>query len=77
MKIISCIEAVNRIFELLEGNLGKPKRQELDTHISECRHCCDRLEFEKLLKEKMVVLGNSEKAPKTLTKRVEKLLQEF
>lgn len=77
MKIISCFEAVKRIFELLEGNLGKPKRQELDMHVSECRHCCDRLEFEKLLKEKMLELGSSEKAPRILVKRVEKLLREF
>lgn len=77
MKVISCVEAVKRIFELLEGNLGGPQRSGLDEHILECRECCDRLEFEKLLKEKMKELGNAEEAPKTLTKRIEKLLREF
>lgn len=77
MKIISCVEAVTRIFEFLQGSLEKKQKEELDAHVEECRHCCDRFEFEKLFKEKLIKINKEQKVPKSLYKNVEKLLSEF
>ena len=77
MKIISCSDAVARMFEVLEGMVTNRQRKELDVHIEQCRHCCDRFEFEKLFKEKLGKIASQEKAPKELVSKVEKLLKEF
>ncbi|KKQ07359.1 MAG: hypothetical protein US19_C0048G0006 [Candidatus Daviesbacteria bacterium GW2011_GWB1_36_5] len=77
LKVISCIEAVTRMFEVLQGQLNIKQKAELDTHIEECKHCCDRFEFEKLFKEKLSEINKEQKAPKNLSKKVEKLLSEF
>ena len=76
MKIISCREAVSRIFELLDGMIKRSQKQELDEHLDTCRDCCNRLEFEKLLKEKLMQLSVT-KTPKRLSRRIEKLLKNF
>ena len=76
MKIISCSEAVSRIFELLDGMIKRSQRQELDEHLDTCRDCCNRLEFEKLLKERLIQLSET-KTPKRLSRRIEKLLKNF
>lgn len=77
MKIISCSEAVKRIFELIEEGLKPSKKKELDEHLEVCRECCDRYEFEKLLKDKIQELEKQNKAPKRLVKRIDKLVKNF
>ncbi|MBI2617530.1 zf-HC2 domain-containing protein [Candidatus Gottesmanbacteria bacterium] len=77
MKTISCYEAVKRIFELLEGELTRTKKEELDGHISTCRDCCNRFEFEELLKKKLQKASGQEKTPKRLVKRIDSLLKSF
>ena len=77
MKVISCIEAVKKIFELMEGKLTSSEKKQLDEHLSVCRECCDRLDFERLLKEKLQKVNKDKKLPQTLTKRINTLLQSF
>ncbi|KKS84552.1 MAG: hypothetical protein UV59_C0017G0005 [Candidatus Gottesmanbacteria bacterium GW2011_GWA1_43_11] len=77
MKILSCSEAVSRMFEFLEGIVTPEQKKELDNHVEECRHCCDRFEFEQLFKEKLVAVASQDKAPEKLVKRVGKLLKEL
>ena len=77
MKIISCREAVSRMFEFLGGVITSQQKKELDVHLEKCRHCCDRFEFERLFKEELANVAGKEKAPKGLVKRVEGLLKEF
>ena len=76
MKIISCREAVTRIFELLDGMIKRLQRQKLDKHLDTCRECCNRLEFEKLFKERLMQLSIT-KTPKRLSRRIEKLIKNF
>lgn len=77
MKKITCLEAVKRMFELTGGQLSPAKKKELDEHIKTCRECCDRLEFEKLLKEKLRKSDQEKKLPATFKKRIDKLLKNF
>ena len=73
---ISCDEALRLVFEFIDEELRGKSRAELEYHLEMCRHCFDRVEFEKLLKSrlrKLKVVGN----PSALRKRVDSLLEEF
>ena len=43
--MISCKEAVARLWTHLDRNLGGPQERELEEHLGLCRHCCGELEF--------------------------------
>ena len=73
IKKIPCKEAEKSFNDLIDGYLkGKPKA-ELEHHITHCRDCFGRIEFENKLKEKIkssAVNGTS----KSLRKKIETLL---
>ncbi|MBI2443593.1 MAG: zf-HC2 domain-containing protein [Candidatus Levybacteria bacterium] len=77
MKTISCRQAVTRIFELLLGKLSISQKKELDEHLRFCKECCNRLEFEKTLKEKLQNVSKQTKVPNSLEKRIARLLRTF
>jgi len=43
--IITCREAVDRLWGYLDRNLAGLEQDELDEHLGVCRHCCGELEF--------------------------------
>jgi anti-sigma factor (TIGR02949 family) len=43
--VITCEEAVRRLWEYLDGELGDEERAALDEHLSFCRRCCGEAEF--------------------------------
>jgi anti-sigma factor (TIGR02949 family) len=43
--MISCAEAVRRLWEYLEGELAEPERHAVEQHLSVCRRCCGEVEF--------------------------------
>lgn len=43
--MISCEEAVNQLWDLLENDLEASERRRVDEHLSFCRRCCGELEF--------------------------------
>lgn len=45
--MISCKEAVSRLYAYLDRNLGRVPEAEMEEHLSLCRHCCGELEFAK------------------------------
>jgi anti-sigma factor (TIGR02949 family) len=49
--VITCKEAVDRLWEYLDHNLGQVEGDELDEHLGVCRHCCGELEFGRRLRE--------------------------
>ncbi len=48
--MINCKEAVSRLWEHLDRNLGRFEEQELEEHLGLCRHCCGELEFAKQIR---------------------------
>lgn len=48
--MIPCKEAVDRLWQYLDRNLGKVPEVELEEHLGLCRHCCGELEFAKQLR---------------------------
>ena len=49
--MISCKEAVGRLWAYLDRNLGRVAEQEMEEHLGLCRHCCGELEFAKQVRE--------------------------
>jgi len=70
---INCEEAVTRFNDFMDNYLKGKSREELLSHISECRHCFERFEFEQLLKSKVHQLLKSKKN-NPLISRIEKMI---
>jgi Putative zinc-finger len=43
--VITCKQAVERLWEYLDRNLPGLEHDELDEHLGVCRHCCGEREF--------------------------------
>ena len=70
---IRCEEAVARFNDFMDNYLKGDAKKELMSHISECRHCFERFEFEQLLKSKVHQLSENSKN-KYLIHRIEKMI---
>lgn len=75
-KNISCEEALKRVFDYIDNHIEDTSRDEFERHIEKCRHCFDRVEFEKLMKSRMRNL-QSRPSSDRLRKRIDKILSEF
>ena len=73
IKALNCEEAVTRFNDFMDNYLKGKSRKELVNHISECRHCFERFEFEQLLKSKVHQLPASKKN-QPLISRIEKMI---
>lgn len=51
--MISCDEAVRRLWEYVERELAPPNRQRVEEHLSLCRRCCGQMEFAEELRRFM------------------------
>lgn len=76
VKAISCEEAVKSIFSYIDDHLKGKQRAELEHHLEACRHCFDRVEFERLLKSRLSRLSVKTSSDK-LRRRVDALLDQF
>ncbi len=45
--MISCKEAVTKLYAYLDRNLGRVPEAQVEEHLKLCRHCCGELEFAK------------------------------
>ena len=73
IKTIDCKQAVSRFNSFLDSDLNALDKKELVQHIDECKHCFERLEFEKLLKQKISALSKSGSG-KSLIRKIEKTI---
>ena len=70
---IGCEEALRRLADYLNRELEPREDQAVEQHVSLCRACFSRAEFERLLKERLTDLGREE-TPAHLQSRIRKLL---
>ena len=73
---ISCSEAIARVAEYIDQHSGNMDTAALEHHIERCRKCFDRVEFERMLKNRLAAIRkplNSE----TLRRSVESLLEKY
>ena len=73
---INCEKALKHLLEYLDRELEGDLRHQMEQHMSSCRSCFSRLEFEQTLKSHIHESG-TENAPDSLRTRVNSLLKEF
>lgn len=72
----SCEEALQRVFEYLDHTLDESDHCHIEDHLSKCRSCYTRVEFERRLKEHLQDIGR-EKAPVSLANKVRQIIQQY
>ncbi len=72
---ISCEEALKQVFEYIDHALDESDHCNIEDHLSKCRSCYSRVEFERRLKEHLHDIGK-EKAPDSLEDKVHQILRQ-
>lgn len=75
-EIRSCEDALRLLAAHLDGELASSGHDQMERHLSKCRSCYSRAEFEKRLKENVRQLGR-EPVPEELSERVHSLIRKF
>lgn len=73
---IDCEQALRRIFEFVDHELDGEERDAMERHLSTCRSCFSRADFEKRLKGKMAGIREEGASPGT-SERIAKLMKSF
>lgn len=73
---ISCEEAIELIVMHLDKSAGDVEQLVLERHLKTCRNCYDRLEFEKLLKNRLMSM-KTDVSSDQLERKVDALLSGF
>jgi anti-sigma factor (TIGR02949 family) len=73
---IDCEQALKQIFEFIDHELGSDDREAMQRHLHACKSCFSRVEFERLLKEKVGELRD-EQTDAHLAQRIRRLLKSF
>lgn len=73
---LNCEQALRQLFDFLDRELEPAERAAMQRHMSTCRSCYSRMDFERRLKEKLGELRREE-PPETATARVKRLLESF
>ncbi len=76
IKPIACEEALTRLFDYLDKQLDDNQRQEMEHHMSVCRSCYSRVEFETRLQHNLRATGE-EPVPERLQQRVHRLIKQY
>ena len=73
---IDCEQAIKQIFEFIDHELGDGEHALLEQHLRTCKSCFSRMEFERMLKQKIGTLAGGVPSA-ALDARVRKLLAGF
>jgi anti-sigma factor (TIGR02949 family) len=73
---IDCTQALKRLVELVDRELGDEDREAVERHLKTCRSCLSRAEFERTLKDKLRALSHSD-VPAVTLDRITALIQKF
>ncbi len=73
--MMTCQEAVNRLYEYLDRELDNLTAAQIDKHLELCRLCCDKIEFEKNMKELVHKNCVKDKAPIFLREKIQEILK--
>lgn len=73
---ISCRQALALVADYLDRELAPFERKLLELHLETCRHCFDRVEFERLLKARLARLQTVE-ISEPLRQKIECILEQY
>lgn len=73
---LTCEQALHRLFEFLDHELDAEERDAMQYHLSACRSCFSRADFERRLKQQLQGLRLEEPVGKA-RERVKRILEGF
>lgn len=73
--MITCKEAVNRLWDYLDRRPEASSDPELEEHLGLCRHCCGELEFARQVRELLRKPGGATELPQETRARLESFLE--
>jgi anti-sigma factor (TIGR02949 family) len=73
---LTCEQAIKMVLEFLDKELSPHDHKAMEEHLDTCRSCYSRMEFEKLLKNKIHSLPLT-KAPESLRSKIKKVTGKF
>jgi anti-sigma factor (TIGR02949 family) len=73
---ITCEEALRFLAAFIDGELKPARHEEVQRHLSHCRSCWSRAEFERRLKARIGELSH-ELVPTELEERIARLLADL
>lgn len=71
---IDCDEVMRQLFDFLDGEVDETAEHEIHHHIDECRSCFSRVEFERVLKDR-IRASKDEALPESLQDRITDLMK--
>ena len=74
---IDCGEACRHLHAYVDGRLDEGDARKIEDHLSTCRRCCDRLEFERRQRALMVAHHLGMTVPRSLLRRFTHLITQF
>ncbi len=75
-KPIDCEQALKQVYEYLDHELGNHDHEAMAQHLSICKSCFSRVEFEQRLKDKVKALRD-EQPTDSASDRIKQLLKGF
>ena len=73
---IDCDEVMRQLFDFLDGEVEETVDHEIHHHIDECRSCFTRVEFERVLKER-IRASKDQALPESLQDRITDLMKQL
>lgn len=73
---LSCEQALHHLFDFLDHELAPDERDAMQHHLSTCRSCFSRADFERRLKQKLSELRRDEPTADA-SERMKRLLESF
>ncbi len=74
-RVISCREAVERLWFYLDGTLERADERELEAHLELCRQCCGKLEFARRIQRLLRQTASGVGMPEATRVRLNRVLE--
>lgn len=75
-EMISCQEALEKVYEYLDGELESPDQEKVRDHVKICRQCYPLFDFERAFLDFVREKGFAEEASGELLERVQAIVRE-
>ena len=75
-KSIDCEQALKQVYEYLDSELSEHDHEAMQQHLSICKSCFSRVEFEERLNQKVKAL-REEKPTERTSDRIRQLIEGF
>lgn len=75
-RVLTCEEALRFLAAYLDGQLEDVAEREVESHLTRCRSCYSRADFERRLKQQVAELGRSDVRPEFVD-RIRQMMSRF